>query len=225
MKNAVKFTKFAVSAAFCRGNHDPYTEVRGDWERFYKRHFGLDVDFSRVDIPPGEGRILIIAKGVAANTAYAAFQKSFKCWKYTDDLDFEVKNARTATEHYAIRVLDGAEPDTKFLGKSVQEVDPDMKFGETLTERLVHGLKYYDETGKHLDMVGVTYCSGSRSAGGGVPLVGWHLSLGKVTVSWYDVGNRNAKNGIRQEVSAPLSARISFRRILCKIFYPAVCHF
>ena len=74
-------------------------------------------------------------------------------------------------------------------------------------------------------MDGYSQKDGSRNADGGVPDVGWNPGHGKVNVNWYDAGNRNAKNGIRQEVSAPSSARIFFGRILCEVFYPAVNHF
>ena len=192
-----------LRAAFCQGHvFDQYADVRGDWERFYKRHFDIDVDFSKVAIPPGEGRILIIARGMTANKVFLACEKSFRCWKYTGDLDAGVSNTRAATEHYTIRVLDGAEPDAEFLGKSPSVADPDMKIGETLTERLIHGLKYYEETREHLDVIGISYCSGSRNAGGGVPGVGWNPGHGEVSVGWYDAGDGGAGNGIRQAVSA-----------------------
>ena len=55
--------------------------------------------------------------------------------------------------------------------------------GENLRERLIHELKYHDETGMHLDIKNWTLCSGSRDADGGVPGVVWHGV--RLEVGWY----------------------------------------
>ncbi len=54
--------------------------------------------------------------------------------------------------------------------------------GITLLERLLLELKYFLETGKHLDIQNATLCSGSRLDDGNVPYVGWDDS--QLKVSW-----------------------------------------
>jgi len=44
---------------------------------------------------------------------------------------------------------------------------------ETLFERIIHELKFFQETGKHLDIDNITLCAGSRERDGHVPHVAW----------------------------------------------------
>lgn len=186
---------------------DDYDALREEWQKFYKDQFGWDVDFSRVIIPSkpetGSWRLLFIAKGMTNNKMFARLEQLFKCWKYTDNLDAAVPtNARTTENHYAIWVRDGVEPDEEFLGKSVREVDSDMKIGMTLLERMTLEIKYFAETGKHLDINGGTRCSGSRHSDGDVPYVHWDPDDGTVHVDWYFVDYAYSGWGIRRAVSS-----------------------
>ena len=183
---------------------DLFVEEKELWRKFYQKHFSLDVNFADVIVPakPTEGkwRLLFIAEGLTMNQVYDRMKALFTCWRYSDDLDKSVtQNARDTKKSYAIWVLDEAEPDTEFLGKSTRQADPDMKIGVTLTERMIHEIDYFSETGKHLDFKGVTFCSGSRTSGGHVPDV--YLSTnGKVNVDWYDLDYSISKYGIRRAV-------------------------
>lgn len=184
---------------------DSYVTLREEWQKFYKDQFNWDVDFGRVIIPPkpsvGTWRLLIIAQGMTSNKVYAQCEKLFGCWRYEKNLDTAVSiNLRTAQNHYAVWVLDGIEPDAEFLGKSTRDTDPDMKIGVTLLERLIQELKYFIETGKHLDISGVTFCSGSRYADGDVPCMDWNPYDGRMRVGWYDAGGSSAKRGVRRAV-------------------------
>ncbi len=182
---------------------DEYTEIREDWEKFYKNFLGWSVSFSDVVIPtiPTEGswRLLFIAKNLTPNKVFDAW--TFKKWRYTEDLDANVtENVRKASYPYAIWVQDNIEPDAEFLGKSTKNVDPDMKIGVTLLERMIHEAKYFSETGNHLDVKGVTFCSGSRNSGGVVPYVNLY-SDGLVYVNWCYLGFSSAYCGIRRAVT------------------------
>ena len=178
-------------------------EARADWQAFYKEHFGLHVDFNRVMIPacPGEGwRLIFIPKGMTMNKAFAQCKKLFATWQYADDLDKAIPtNARVASDHYAVWVRDGIEPDAEHLGKSTKAVDPDMKIGSTLLERIILEVKYFSETGNHLDIKGVTLCSGSRNSEGGVPLAHWFV--GEFGVRWCALGDSYSTFGVRSAVS------------------------
>ena len=182
---------------------EAYTEIREEWQKFYQTEFGIEVDLSAVQVPekPAEGnyRLLFIAKGMTLNKVFTAWK--FPKWRYSDDLDKAVPtNKRTATESYAIWVLAGDEPDAEFLNKSTKQADPSMELGMTLLERMIFESKYFAETGKHLDVKGATFCSGSRGSDGGVPGVclgtdGW------VYVGWYDLDGSDAKHGVRRAVT------------------------
>jgi hypothetical protein len=182
---------------------DTYTAEREAWQVFYKDHFGWDIDFSRVLIPmkPGDGwRLLLIAKGMTMNKAFARCKALFKTWQYLDDLDKAIPtNARTASDNYAVWVRDGIEPDQEHLGKSTFKVDPEMKIGITILERIILEIKHFSETGKHLDIKGVTFCSGSHNSGGGVPYAFWHD--GEFRVRWCRLDYSFSDGGVLSAVA------------------------
>ena len=181
-----------------------YSEAREDWQKFYKTHFNWDVDFSTLILPPcpGEGwRLILVAKGMTMNKAFDRCKALFKSWRYNDNLDKAIPtNVRTANQHYAVWVRTGAEPDAEFLGKSTNQVDPTMKLGMTLLERIILEIKYFSETGSHLDIKGVTFCSGSRDSDGNVPSARWYGD-DEFGVDWYYLGDSDSGRGIRQAVA------------------------
>jgi hypothetical protein len=189
---------------------DEFVEMCLDWQAFYKKRHSWDIDFSQVFIPPRPSpahRLIIVAKGMTADKVYDAWPfLKLKNPSYGESFAVSVpKNARTSTDgHYAIWVLDCVEPDTEFLGKSTQVADPEMKVQMTLTERLLLEDKYFDETGKHLDIRGGTLCGGSRSAGDRVPYVD-RDSDGWVGVRWFDLFDSLPGFGGRRAVSGPIS--------------------
>lgn len=159
---------------------DAYEYVRRDWESFYKTNFNLIMDFSDVRIPkcPGsDWRLIVIAQGLMPELVFQVSRKIFgKAWKYCDaSLDeVIVKNERDPRNgSYAIWVRDGQEADEIHKNRSANQVESEKLFTETCLEREVHGVKYFRETGKHLDVETITLCSGSRYDDGRVPYVGW----------------------------------------------------
>jgi hypothetical protein len=183
---------------------DEFIEIREKWQKFYKTNFNWDVDFSQVIIPSkpdGKWRLLFIPKGMSLNFAFSICEKLFKSLSCAEDLNREViKNIRNTDSHYAVWVHDEIESDQEFLGKSIRKVDSDMKIGITLLERIIFEIKYFTETGNHLDVSGLTYCSGSRFAGPHVPSVGLARS-GEFDVSWVRLDDCYDKYGIRSAVS------------------------
>jgi hypothetical protein len=185
---------------------DSFVEEKEYWRKFYQKHFSSELNFTNLVIleKPNEGswRLIIIAEGLTLNQVFSAWKKLFKCWRYNDDLDVSItKNARDSKIAYAIWVRDGIEPDAEYLGESTRQADPDMKIGVTLLERMVHELVYFDETGKHLDVKGVTSCTGSRYADGGVPCVRWYSVDQEVRVGWYGLDDSDSARGLRSAVS------------------------
>ena len=185
---------------------DMFIEEREQWRKFYQKHFSMELNFADVNIPekPVEGTwsLVFIAQGLTLNQVYDAMSKAFKCWRYSDDLDKSVtKNTRDTKTAYAIWVRDGQEPDEKYLGKSTNQADPNMTIGVTLLERMIMEIKCFDWTGKHLDIKGVTFCTGSRFSDGDVPRVDWRSDFQEVRVGWCDLGYSNSVYGLREAVS------------------------
>jgi hypothetical protein len=188
--------------------HDEFIAVRAEWEKFYLDHFLLDqtADFSTVAIPEkptdDSWRLIFIPAGLKMNVTLAVMRAKFKTWSYYDDLDASVTvNTRTSVQSYAIWVRDGIEPDEKHLGQSTRQSDPDGKIGVTLLERMVLETKYFAETGKHLDEVGVTFCTGSRDSDGRVPSMYFSPDSAKVSVDACGVGCVRPALGLREAVS------------------------
>ena len=187
---------------------DAYEHIRRDWEKFYKDNFNLTVDFSGVRIPkcPGIGwRLLIIAQGLGPERVYQISKQVFgKAWKYYGASldDVVTKNERfNQDSSYAIWVKDGQEADEVHKNKSAIQVEKEKLFTETCLERLIHGLKFFRETGKHLDVKIITLCSGSRYDRGDVPGVGWNGFGGKLSVRWDDSDSADYDLRAREVVS------------------------
>ena len=178
------------------------------WEYFYHKYFGLTVDLLGVKIPHRTGeqtkeftRLIIVAGGLTLNQVYSACQKQFTCYKYADNLDQAVptNDRDPKTGAYAIWVRDTVEADEVHQNKSADMVAKEKLATETLLERMIHELKYFAETGKHLDVSNVTLCSGSRDSDGDVPAAYW--LGGKFRVGWDGTGDRNAGLRSREVVS------------------------
>lgn len=186
---------------------DPHVAVREEWQKFYADYFKVTVDFSGVVIPakPTEGswRLVFISMGLSMNATLAVMRSVFKkVSTYQENLDGNVPtNTRKSDKSYAVWVRVGVEPDEKYLGKSTREADMAGTIGTTLLERLVLGVKTFVENGSHLDVNGVTICTGSRDSGGYVPYVCFYPYAGGVCVRWYDVGCPDAAGGLREAVS------------------------
>ena len=146
------------------------------WEVFWI-NYGIKVSVSDIGIPAkvkGFNRLLIIPKDLTIQKAYDLCSTKFACWKDTEkSLDQVVtQNDRDAKNgSYAIRVRDRREADEELRKMSADVLASKGIKGITLLERLVYELKYFDETGKHLDINSWTLCSGSRKKVGDMPKV------------------------------------------------------
>ena len=120
----------------------------------------------------------------------------FSIWSYYDDarLDKGFPAPKKETTRYFIKEQ---EPDKETLGLSVNEFEKKYpkENGITLRERLLLELAYFDETGEHLDVKGITFCSGSRFSNGLVP--GVFLNNDEVRVLWYYLGRSSSDYGVR----------------------------
>jgi len=159
------------------------------WVNFYKEVFGLDLNFSEVQIPerkPGFDRLIIVAQGMTPQRLFNKCKELFTSWKYTDkDLDEFVKSVRTAENGtYAIWVRERVDADKENKNLSANQLKERGDEGITLEERMLYELKFFNESGKHLDVASWTLCAGSRYSDGDVPCV--RLYGDKFKVYWSD---------------------------------------
>ncbi len=174
-----------------------------DWEKFYQDVFGLQKNFSGLKVPakkPGFDRLLVVARGMTPNRIYNRMKELMPAWKYWGNLD-SITSDRKADHDYAIWVQDGVEADEELKNKSADYLKAEGIPGITLEERLLYELKYFKETGKHLDMDNWTLCSGSRLPLGRVPHVSWRPDYGGVGVDWNDADGADGDLRGRQVVS------------------------
>lgn len=185
---------------------DYSAELIFEWVSFYRRVFGREFDFSNVFILEkpnvGHWRLLIIAD-LTLRQLYAKCKERFDC-KYqwiNYDLDEEVTWSERDAKNgaYAIWVKDEIEANEELKSLSAKAIKVKNITTETLAERLIHGFKFFDETGKHLDVQSWTLCTGSRFYDDNVPSVGW--SDGKMDVGKYDTDVAFDDQRSRQVVS------------------------
>lgn len=175
------------------------------WRSFYHKFFNLDLDFSGVRIPPhqpGFDRLIVVAQGLTHNQVYEACVQRFPCWRYTDDLDKATQGLHKRDPKngsYAIWVRDRIEADEELKNLSANQIKEKGITTETLLERLIHELKYWNETGQHLDVNNITLCSGSRYRDGIVPYARWGGD--KFRVDWYYPDSSSDVLRSRQAVS------------------------
>jgi len=158
-----------------------------DWQDFYREIFGIEIDIGNLSIPERKKdfkRLLVVAEGITPQKIYDKCLKFFSCCKWTNqNLDDIVFSERVAKKSYAVWVRDASEADEDL--KNLSAVELKNIPGITLEERLLMELKYFKETGRHLDSENfLTLCSGSRYADGNVPKVFWFSGNGGLSVYW-----------------------------------------
>ena len=146
-----------------------------EWQALYQM-FGLEKDFSNLSIPrkpEGLDRLLIIAQGMTPNQELNKLKELMPVYKFEDNLDIFIP-VRKTNRDYAIWVRDQREADD-FPRQGINSI--------TLEERLLFEVKYFLETGQHLDVQNITRCAGSRDAAGRVLRVCWSGFYGALYVS------------------------------------------
>jgi len=182
-------------------------EMLADWANFNKEVFGLDLDFSGITVPdrkPDFDRLLVIAQGMTPQHLFDKCKELFPSWKYTDsNLDEVIKSDRTAQDgHYAVWVRDHAEADEENENLSADDLKKRGTSEITLEERMLYELKFFKETGDHLDKSNWTLCGGSRNSDGNVPSANWDDEF---KVSWSCFDGRSGRLRSRSVVSLPRS--------------------
>lgn len=153
-----------------------------DWQDFYRNVFGMKVSFYGLRIPEyidDFNRLVVMAKGMTPQMIYDKYVELFLYPKWTGrSLDEIIKPFNTIRDtrdrSYAVWFRDRQEADVELKNVSADELKERNISGITLEERLIFGLKFFKETGEHLDIKNVTLCSGSRRDDGVVPVVRWY---------------------------------------------------
>lgn len=172
------------------GSLDPYRVIKGlqeivegkqdiseflsGWQSFYYKHFNLRCDFANLAIPerPAQGKwfLIVVVGGITLQRFFDKCSELFKACKWTEDsLNDVVTSDRTAKDGaYAVWIRDTREADEDLKGLSANDLKEKGIVVITLEERLLFELKYFDETGVHLDVENVTLCSGSHCSNGNI---------------------------------------------------------
>lgn len=173
------------------GIYDP--QILQEWKAFYQKYFRIDPDLSDISVPEyedGFDRILVVAGGLTHQDVIEVMQRHFEmiCVNvYVGNYyDHQILSIRDNIRSYAVRVRDtGTSGEYKKMATCVEKI-PAMNDGlaindMTLLERLIYELKFYDETGGHLDVEGFTVCCGSSFMKDSIalsPAVGWKTGAG-----------------------------------------------
>lgn len=180
-------------------------EIIAAWEAFYFKYFEIDVDLSGIRIPDDPGgfeRVLIVVQGLTFNQAFDVCAAKFLVYNRIEDFECRVSaNERNPIVcHYTILVRDRVEADKELMNRSAEWIKEKKFTTETLLERFIHELKFFDETGRHLDIENQTLCSGSRFLlGGYVPSALWINGMFKVC--WRNLWSDNPRLRAREVVS------------------------
>ena len=193
-------------------NMDPVAAAVQEWQDFYRVGFDMKADLAGIPVPakrPGFDRLIVVAKGITPQRLFERCQQVFPSWKYAQESldDITISDRTSADGSYALWVRDRVEADEELSNCSANELRARQVHGITIEERLLYELKYFVETGKHLDLSSTTLCSGSHHSWGGVPYVRWHY--GKLNVDWREANDSAADLRCRDTASTPVAGSLS----------------
>jgi len=169
------------------------TGMQTSWRVFYSKMFGVDSDilrtgniksmacYSRLIVDLGTD---VIRLGRILEECIKTFAV-YCCW---EDIDSDIIDDPASPVYpVAVWIRDRVEADEELSGISAEMLERTAIKSISLRHRMLYELKYYSETGCHLDNDNITLCAGSRDREGNVPWVNWYrmrLQFGKCG-SWY----------------------------------------
>jgi hypothetical protein len=185
-----------------------YSRILSDWEKFYRKLFGLKIDFSGVSVPEASEEFswfVCVPEGFSAEQAFSGGEKQFNFWKYTDKPLDDVLNLSFGRDEwknsYIIRCRLNYEADEDLRNLSANAISEQHINTMTLRERLLLGRFIFWKERRHLDVNNITLCAGSRYSNGRVPSVRWSGNHGGVCVSWCGPGDAGDDLRSRRAVS------------------------
>lgn len=173
-------------------------EVYDSWRAMYKELFGYDTP-EVVPIPTRNVMnglsLIVVAEGCSVRPVFTLCQKYFPCTVRErggqDGLGTACSiNNRSADKTYAVWIRNRMEADGEFKYKSANELRDSGHDGITLLERLLYELKFFRESGEHLDFATGTLCTGTVTMFGGtayIPVVAWES--GSLKIDWVNPGS------------------------------------
>ena len=198
---SVQYTKvLSMSSTF--PNKNTAEEQLAEWRAFYLNVFRIALDGISIQIPPSKRdfkRFIVVASGITPNTLYTAILKHFPCSRHYTDLDSAGTNIARPTAPYAVWIRDAIESDETLKNRSADELQAENIQGITLLEHMLYHLKYFIETGMHLDLLHITMCSGSRMNDGRVPSI--MFGKNELKIHWCAPHERNQRLRARQVIS------------------------
>lgn len=166
--------------------------------------------------PKNSWHIVTERPGVKTSELIAACRALFPvwCWQADEEFDKDFPAPTTATTR---EFKPNIEADEEHRNKSYDNLLTAGIQGITLRERLIMELQYFAETGKHLDIVNITLCSGSLYRGGYVPSGGWGPDGGRFYVNWdnrdYASGYLRCREVVRTLPASPLEPLVAAENI------------
>lgn len=175
-----------------------------DWENFLKKRFPeTQFNLSKLEIPERaaeeEKELTRLLFSTSKLKLFKKCEELFPSVNYTgEDLDeFIAKNIGEDSFKW-VRNVEAA--DEKHKNKSGNMAEEEGLNAETIADRIMHELKYFDETGDHLDKQTGTLTS-SRASDGDVLHAYW--DGGKFLVDWSHPDIHDDRWRFRQAVSSP----------------------
>ena len=166
-----------------------------EWKDFYLKIWDIDVVIGELLIPKnkkeGFDQLIIMLRGLTLPKIVSKMREHMevRLWENEDWLDEIDSDREIYKQDYAVRIRGEKEADKEFASKSAIDLGQEKICGITLPEQLIYTLFYWWKFQDHLDMEGVTLCSGSRHLDmRKVPWVLWDCNRKRLVVFWFLVG-------------------------------------
>jgi len=158
-------------------------DIREIWEKIYNDYFGLEKNFSSLEVPveydPAKHFGIIVSE-ITMNEIFEGMSKKLRLDVYKRDLNGEVRGR--IEKQYFIFFKKNIEADEDLLYIPAFVLKNIRHNGITLRERMLLEILSLETEGKHLDRERVTLCSGSRYYNGLVPTM--YEEKGEIIISW-----------------------------------------
>jgi len=195
-------------------------ERQRTWSRAVKEAYclaGMEKEYNdfiqQFEVQEESGRLVApMIKGLNLEKIVQAYQKAVVVLEtygvnLQEVVDPEKEQRDPSRGSYIASVKDIVEADEENKNQSAVQRREQNCQDNTLLERLFFGLVYFLYTGKHLDVLFWTLCTGSRRRTGRVPGVDFNPACGRVCVDWYYPANHDDALRARSVVSSPPKPR------------------
>ena len=157
-------------------------EQKLQWQALYKEYFHIDIDPKKIRVPKrtkeqieqGFTRLILVHESMTPSEIWKKCEELFDVSRIIPqsfDKNISERNPKDGSYIIWVKDIQNPEEDKDMKYETADDIKQQGITTETLQERLLHELKYFKETGKHLDMRGATLCAGSRFPDGDVPYV------------------------------------------------------